>query len=221
MVLDLGAGGEDRFELLERMHADAELNSLPIVVHATREISPADRMRINRCAHTIIVEEGTNPDALLTGTALFLQGLAMDIPRSAIRIITDLEEPEPIFDGRSVLVVDDDVRNVFALTSLLESRGITVDFAEDGRAAVEIVQRDPNQFDLVLMDIMMPGMDGYDAMRAIRARSDLSSLPIIAVTAKATKEDRLRCFEAGASDYLTKPVDPDQLLSLMSVWLLR
>jgi signal transduction histidine kinase/CheY-like chemotaxis protein/HAMP domain-containing protein len=221
IVLDLEAGDDDRFELLERVQADARLNSLPILVHADRDLAAADRMRINRCAHTIIVEEGTNPDALLTGTALFLQGLAMDIPRSAIRIITDLEEPEPIFDGRSVLVVDDDVRNVFALTSLLESRGITVDFAEDGRAAVEIVQRDPNQFDLVLMDIMMPGMDGYDAMRAIRARSDLSSLPIIAVTAKATKEDRLRCFEAGASDYLTKPVDPDQLLSLMSVWLLR
>jgi hypothetical protein len=221
MVLDLGAGGEDRFELLERIQADPQLSSLPILVHTTRDLAAADRMRINRCAHTIIVEEGRSPEALLTETALFLQGVGTDLPIPGHRIITDLEEPEPIFDGRSVLVVDDDVRNVFALTSLLESRGIRVDFAEDGREAVEIIQRNPNRFDLVLMDIMMPDMDGFAAMRAIRARTDLSSLPIIAVTAKATMEDRQRCIDAGASDYVTKPVDPDQLLSLMSAWLIR
>jgi CheY-like chemotaxis protein len=127
---------------------------------------------------------------------------------------------ESVFRGKKVLIVDDDVRNVFALTSALEANGMDVVFAENGRAGIDTLQENPD-VDLVLMDIMMPELDGYEAMRAIREMPEFAQLPIISLTAKAMKGDRDRSIESGASDYITKPVDTDQLLSLMRVWLYR
>jgi CheY-like chemotaxis protein len=221
MVLDLRLGEDDGFDLLERLQSDPELSSLPVIVHTARDLPPEEEKRLRRYAETIIIKDARSPERLLAETALFLHRVEADLPPSKRAILADFHGPEVVFEGKRVLIADDDVRNVFALTSLLESRGMTVDFAEDGQEALDKIFEDPTAFDLVLMDIMMPRMDGYDATRAIRARSDLASLPIIAVTAKAMKQDRERCLDAGASDYVTKPVDPDQLLSLMRVWLYK
>ena len=133
-------------------------------------------------------------------------------------MIERLHSADPVFQGRKVLIIDDDVRNVFALTSVLEGRGMEVRFAENGREGIEALTRDP-EVDVVLMDIMMPEMDGYETMRAIRKLDSFRSLPIIALTAKAMRGDREKCIEAGASDYIAKPVDTEQLLSLLRVWL--
>ena len=131
------------------------------------------------------------------------------------------EQPDPALRGRSVLVVDDDYRNVFAITAVLEQHEMDVDYADNGRSALDKLGKAPERYDVVLLDIMMPEMDGYEAMRRIRERPELRDLPVIALTAKAMKGDRDKCIDAGASDYVTKPVDADQLVSLLRVWLYR
>ena len=136
-------------------------------------------------------------------------------------MLRSLEQPDPALRGRSVLVVDDDYRNVFAITAVLEQHEMEVDYADNGRSALDKLGKGPDRYDVVLMDIMMPEMDGYEAMRRIRERPELRDLPVIALTAKAMKGDRDKCIEAGASDYVTKPVDADQLVSLLRVWLYR
>ena len=219
MVLDLALGDEDGFDLLGRLQSDPELSSLPVIVHTARDLTQEEETRLRRYAETIIIKDARSPERLLAETALFLHRVEADLPPAKRAMLAELRAPEAVFEGKRVLIVDDDVRNVFALTSLLESRGMVVDFAEDGRRALDKFEDDPTAYDLVLMDIMMPNMDGYEAIRALRARPVLASLPIIAVTAKAMKKDREQCMAAGASDYVTKPVDPDQLLSLMRVWL--
>jgi CheY-like chemotaxis protein len=221
MVLDLGlAGGTDGFELLETVRADPAMQDLPIIIYTGKELSREEETRLRRFAETIIVKDVKSPERLLDETALFLHRVEARLPEQKRRMLEHLHDTDAVFAGKNVLIVDDDVRNIFSLTSVLEQHGMEVSFAENGRDA--LAKLDANSgVDLVLMDVMMPEMDGYETTRAIRERPQFRNLPIIALTAKAMKGDREKCIEAGASDYITKPVDTEQLLSLMRVWLYR
>ena len=221
MVLDLGlAGGTDGFELLETVRADPAMQDLPIIIYTGKELSREEETRLRRFAETIIVKDVKSPERLLDETALFLHRVEARLPEQKRRMLEHLHDTDAVFAGKHVLIVDDDVRNIFSLTSVLEQHGMEVSFAENGRDA--LTKLDANSgVDLVLMDVMMPEMDGYETTRAIRERPHFRNLPIIALTAKAMKGDREKCIEAGASDYITKPVDTEQLLSLMRVWLYR
>jgi CheY-like chemotaxis protein len=193
---------------------------LPIIIYTGKELSQAEETKLRKFAETIIVKDVKSPERLLDETALFLHRVEAKLPEQKRRMLERLHNADAVFSGKRVLIVDDDVRNIFSLTSMLEDHGMQVSFAENGRDAVALL-RERQDFDLVLMDIMMPEMDGYETTRAIRQIPELKALPIIALTAKAMKGDREKTIAAGASDYITKPVDTDQLLSLMRVWLYR
>jgi CheY-like chemotaxis protein len=221
MVLDLGLGsGTDGFQLLETVKSNPQMSDLPIIIYTGKELSPEEETRLKRFAETIIVKDVKSPERLLDETALFLHRVEARLPEQKRRMLERLHNTDAVFAGKKVLVVDDDVRNIFSLTSVLEEHGMVVSFAENGKDAIDKLEASDG-IDLVLMDVMMPGMDGYETTRAIRERPKFRSLPIIALTAKAMKGDREKCIAAGASDYITKPVDTEQLLSLMRVWLYR
>jgi CheY-like chemotaxis protein len=221
MVLDLGlAGGSDGFQLLETVKSDPAMFELPIIIYTGKDLSQAEETRLRKFAETIIVKDVKSPERLLDETALFLHRVEARLPEQKRRMLERLHTTDAVFAGKHVLVVDDDVRNIFSLTSVLEEHGMHVSFAENGRDAIAKLESTPD-IDLVLMDVMMPGMDGYETTRTIREHPEFRSMPIIALTAKAMKGDREKCIEAGASDYVTKPVETEQLLSLMRVWLYR
>ncbi|MDF2774246.1 MAG: ATP-binding region ATPase domain protein, partial [Geminicoccaceae bacterium] len=223
MVLDLGlGGGMSGFDLLERVKSDQRqaTREIPIIIYTGRELTPPEETRLRKYAETIIVKDVKSPERLLDETALFLHRVEAKLPEGKRRMLEQLHNADAVFAGKRVLIVDDDVRNIFSLTSVLESHGMNVAFAENGRDALAYLDG-TEDIDLVLMDVMMPEMDGYETTRAIRQNSRFRSLPIIALTAKAMKGDREKCIAAGASDYITKPVDTEQLLSLMRVWLYR
>jgi len=221
MVLDLGLSGDtDGFQLLERVKSDPAMQELPIIIYTGKELSPQEETRLRKFAETIIVKDVKSPERLLDETALFLHRVEARLPEQKRRMLERLHNADAVFAQKHILIVDDDVRNIFSLTSVLEEHGMSVSFAENGRDAIEKLESTPG-IDLVLMDVMMPEMDGYETTRAIRERAQFRNLPIIALTAKAMKGDREKCIAAGASDYITKPVDTDQLLSLMRVWLYR
>ncbi|HEU4564977.1 MAG TPA: HAMP domain-containing protein [Gemmatimonadaceae bacterium] len=221
MVVDLGLQGMSGFELLEQVKGDPAMRDLPIIIYTGKELEPADETRLRRYAETIIIKDVKSPERLLDETALFLHRVEARLPERKRRLLEQLHSADTVFAGKRILIVDDDVRNIFSLTSLLEDHGMTVRFAENGRDAIAMLQAEPDHFDLVLMDVMMPEMDGYETTRAIREDLRFRTLPIIALTAKAMKGDREKCIAAGASDYITKPVEAEQLLSLMRVWLYR
>jgi CheY-like chemotaxis protein len=221
MVLDLGLRDVSGFDLLERVKTDPAMHDLPIIIYTGTELTPADETRLRRYAETIIIKDVKSPERLLDETALFLHRVESNLPEQKRRMLEQLHTADSLFAGKRILIVDDDVRNIFSITSLLEDHGMTVSFAENGKDGIAMLRGDPARFDLVLMDVMMPDMDGYETTRAIRADPRFKSLPVIALTAKAMKGDREKCIAAGASDYITKPVDPEQLLSLMRVWLYR
>ena len=220
MVLDLGLHGEDGFELLERVKGTPEMQDLPIIIYTGKDLSPQEETRLRRYAESIIIKDAKSPERLLDETALFLHRVESSLPDEKRRMLEQLHKTDSVFGGKKIMVVDDDVRNIFSLTSVLEQQGMNVIFAENGRDAIELLKAQPD-VDLVLMDVMMPEMDGYETTRAIRGMPEFGSLPIISLTAKAMKGDREKSIAAGASDYITKPVDVDQLLSLMRVWLYR
>jgi hypothetical protein len=221
MVLDLGLQGrQDGFQLLETVKGDPAMRELPIIIYTGKELSQEEETRLRRFADTIIIKDVKSPERLLDETALFLHRVEAKLPEQKRRMLERLHNADAVFAGKHVLIVDDDVRNIFSLTSVLEDHGMRVSFAENGRQAIDLLKGTPD-VDLVLMDVMMPEMDGYETTRAIRQISELRNLPIIALTAKAMKGDREKCIAAGASDYITKPVDTEQLLSLMRVWLYR
>jgi HAMP domain-containing protein/signal transduction histidine kinase/CheY-like chemotaxis protein len=221
MVLDLGlGGGTDGFGLLEKVKSDPSMNETPIIIYTGKSLSPAEDTRLRKFAETIIVKDVKSPERLLDETALFLHRVEARLPEQKRRMLERLHNTDAVFAGKQVLVIDDDVRNIFSLTSVLEDHGMTVSFAENGRDGIAKLVEVAG-IDLVLMDVMMPEMDGYETMEAIRKKPEFASLPIIALTAKAMMGDREKCIAAGASDYITKPVDTDQLLSLMRVWLYR
>jgi CheY-like chemotaxis protein/HAMP domain-containing protein len=221
MVLDLtlkGGSGANGFELLEVMAKRPELRSLPVIVYTGRDLSPQEETRLKKFARSIILKDARSPERLLAETTLFLHRVEAALPQPKRRMLHDAAGAEEVFRGKHVLIVDDDVRNIYALSSVLEEAGMNVVFAENGRAGIETLKSTPN-ISIVLMDVMMPEMDGYETMRKIRQMPEFKELPVLALTAKAMKGDREKCLAAGASDYVTKPVDPDQLLSLMRVWL--
>ena len=218
MVLDLGLPGQSGFQLLEQVKTQESLRNLPVIVYTGRELSQADETKLRKYAESIILKDVRSPERLLDETALFLHRVEAHLPEEKRRILHTAHSRDAAFQGAKVLVVDDDVRNIYAVTTVLEGQGMKVVFAENGRDGIELLKKTPD-VSLVLMDVMMPEMDGYETMRQIRRFPEYRTLPILALTAKAMKGDREKCLEAGASDYITKPVDPDRLLSLMRVWM--
>jgi CheY-like chemotaxis protein len=219
MVLDLVLPDMSGFELLHQIQR-AGPHDLPIVVYTGKELTKEEEAGLERLGREILVKDVPSPERLLDETALFLHRVEANLPEAKKRILRQVHDRDPVLAGRKVLIVDDDVRNIFALTGLLESHQMQILQAENGRDGIATLQK-ALDVDVVLMDIMMPGMDGYETMRAIRALEPFKALPIIALTAKAMKGDREKCVEAGASDYIAKPVNAEQLLSLLRVWLYR
>jgi HAMP domain-containing protein/CheY-like chemotaxis protein/signal transduction histidine kinase len=218
MVLDLRLPDMSGFELIDKIQRELGNCDLPIIVYTGKDLSEKEEMQLRQVADAIVVKEANSPERLLAETAMFLHRIEADLPESKRRMIAQVMRQDPVLTGKKVLIVDDDVRNIFALSSTLESYQMDVLYAEDGREGIKLLQQTPD-IDVVLMDIMMPEMDGYETMQAIRKLDNFATLPIIALTAKAMKADRDKCIEAGASDYISKPLDIDQLLSLLRVWL--
>ncbi|MDP9043721.1 MAG: HAMP domain-containing protein [Pseudomonadota bacterium] len=220
IVLDLRLPDMSGFELLGKLHAEPALTDVPVVVYTGKDLDANERMRLRSMAKSIVLKDVQSPERLLDETALFLHRVITDLPEEKQAMVKRLHGSNEALRGKKVLVVDDDVRNIFALTTLLENQDMEVITATNGHAAIELVEHTPD-LSLVLMDIMMPEMDGYETMREIRSAPAFRNLPILALTAKAMKGDREKCLDAGASDYISKPVNTDQLLSLMRVWLFR
>jgi CheY-like chemotaxis protein len=208
------------FELIDEIHPLPAAENLPIIVYGTRPLNKKEELMLKRLCQTMPLKDVRSPERLFDECCLFLHRPIAKLPDEKRQMIDKLHRTEAVLGSKKVLIVDDDIRNIFAMTSLLEPFQMTLLSAETGKGAIEILQSTPD-IDVILMDIMMPGMDGYDTMRAIRRVAKYRSLPIIALTAKAMKGDREKCIEAGASDYIAKPVDTEQLLSLLRVWLHR
>jgi len=219
-VLDLRLPDMSGFDLLEIVRDDATLSDIPVVVFTGRELSPDEDAQLHTIARSVVVKGVESPERLLDETALFLHRVVADLPTEKQKMLERLHSSDEDLVGKTVLLVDDDARNIFALSSALERRGMNVLTATTGSEAIAFVKSTPG-LALVLMDIMMPEMDGYQTIQVIRANPDFRRLPIIALTAKAMKGDREKCLEAGASDYLAKPVDTEQLLSALRMWLHR
>lgn len=220
VVMDLGLPDMSGFDLIEQIKQDEALSKIPIIIYTGKELTRPEETQLKRLAETIIIKDVRSPERLLDETALFLHRIQANLPKPKRQILEDLHQVDSVLANKKVLIVDDDVRNIFALTSLLERHQMEVLYAENGREGIETLKANPD-INAVLMDIMMPEMDGYETTRSIRQQQQFRSLPIIALTAKAMQGDREKCIEAGASDYITKPVDTEQLLSLLRVWLYR
>ncbi len=219
VVLDLKLPDMSGFEILEHMSGKAAMRDIPVIVFTGRELSSDENLQIRQYARTVVVKGVESPERLLDETALFLHRVVSGLPAAKQELLSRLHDTDDYLVGRKVLLVDDDARNIFALSSLLERRGMEVLTATTGLEAIETLST--TDVSIVLMDIMMPEMDGYQTMQKIRSSEKHQRLPIIALTAKAMKGDREKCLEAGASDYLAKPVDTEQLLSALRMWLHR
>jgi HAMP domain-containing protein/signal transduction histidine kinase/DNA-binding response OmpR family regulator len=218
VVLDLRLPDISGFDLLDEMQQDEKLREVPIVVFTGRELSGEEEGRLRKMAKSIVLKGVQSPERLLDETALFLHRVVADLPPAKQRMLESLHETDEALTGKKALVVDDDVRNIFALSSLLERHGMQATVATNGHEAIQLMDTTPD-LSLVLMDIMMPEMDGYETIRRIRDIPQFRRLPIIALTAKAMKGDREKCLEAGASDYIAKPVNSGELLSMLRMWL--
>ncbi|MFP5276305.1 MAG: HAMP domain-containing protein [Acidobacteriota bacterium] len=222
VVLDLRLPDMTGFDVLTQLrdHPNPKLKDVPVVVFTGRELTPEEDAQLHALARSVVVKDVESPERLLDETSLFLHRVVSHLPVEKQRMLDRLHQSDDALSGRKVLVVDDDVRNIFAVSSVLERRGMQVLSAGTGREAIQIIENTPD-LAIVLMDIMMPEMDGYETMQVIRQNPALRRLPIIALTAKAMKGDRERCLEAGASEYLAKPVNTEQLLSALRMWLHR
>jgi CheY-like chemotaxis protein len=220
IVLDLRLPDMSGFDVLENLRDTPSMSDLPVIVFTGKELSPEEDARLHTLARSVVVKGVESPERLLDETALFLHRVVADLPVEKQNMLDRLHRSDDALVGRKVLVVDDDVRNIFALSSVLERRGMTVLTAGTGREAIATLESTPDMA-IVLMDIMMPEMDGYETMQVIRQNPSFRRLPIIALTAKAMKGDREKCLEAGASEYLAKPVNTEQLLSSLRMWLHR
>ncbi|WP_147049116.1 response regulator, partial [Methylobacterium gnaphalii] len=217
-IIDLGLPDIGGSELIEQIRASQGGEELPIIVYTGRELTAAEEQQLRQTASTIILKDTRSSERLLDETALFLHRAIASVPVDE-QIVLERKDVSSL-QGCRVILVDDDLRNIFSLTSALEQHGLEVLFAENGQDGIALLKTNPN-IDAMLIDIMMPGMDGYETMRMIRAQSAFQSLPLIAVTAKAMKGDREKCLEAGASDYVSKPIDMDQLLAVLRVQLAK
>ncbi|MEI8006151.1 MAG: response regulator [Bacteroidota bacterium] len=220
MILDLGLTDMSGYDLIEKIRANNKLANLPIIIYTGSELTREEEERLQKYADSIIIKGVRSPERLLAETSLFLHRVEANLPKEKQDMIRMLYSQEDVFHDRTILVVDDDSRNVFAITSVLEERGLKVISAGNGREGIDRLKAH-REINLVLMDIMMPEMDGYEAIGIIRKMKQYEKLPILALTAKAMKEDRDHCIEAGANDYLAKPVDSQKLLSLLRVWLYK
>jgi HAMP domain-containing protein/CheY-like chemotaxis protein/signal transduction histidine kinase len=220
VVLDLRLPDMSGFDVLERFRENPSLSNLPVVVFTGKDLSPEEDARLRMLARSVVVKGVESPERLLDETALFLHRVVTDLPPEKQKMLERLHHSDEALVGKKVLVVDDDVRNIFALSSVLERRGMTVLTAGTGREAISTLEATPDMA-IVLMDIMMPEMDGYETMQVIRQNPSFRRLPIVALTAKAMKGDREKCLEAGASEYLAKPVNTEQLLSALRMWFHR
>jgi len=219
-VLDLRLPDMSGYALLEKMQGEAALREVPVVVFTGKELEPEEEKQLRALAKSIVLKDVQSPDRLFDETALFLHRVVANLPDAKREMLSRLHNSNEALRGRKALVVDDDARNIFALTTVLENHEMNVLSATNGRQAIDIIKNTPD-LSVVLMDIMMPEMDGYETLREIRKDAKFRALPILALTAKAMKGDREKCLEAGASDYIAKPVNTDQLVSLLRVWLHR
>jgi signal transduction histidine kinase/CheY-like chemotaxis protein len=219
-VVDLRLPDMTGFDLIEHMQADPSLRTLAVVVFTGKELTSGEEARLKVAARSVVLKDVQSPERLFDEVALFLHRVVAELPEPKRKILERLHGSNDVLRERKVLVIDDDARNIFALTTVLENHEMEVLSATNGRQAIELVNRTPD-LGVVLMDIMMPDMDGYETMREIRRNATFRSLPILALTAKAMKGDREKILQAGASDYIAKPVNTDQLLSLLRVWLYR
>jgi CheY-like chemotaxis protein len=220
IVLDLRLPDMTGFDILEQIKINRVLSDIPVIVFTGRELSAEEDAQLHAMARSVVVKGVESPERLLDETSLFLHRVFSDMPSDKQRMLEKLHSSDENLVGQKVLLVDDDARNIFALSSVLERRGMQVLTATTGREAITLLDETPGVA-IVLMDIMMPEMDGYETMRVIRGKAEFRRLPIIALTAKAMKGDREKCLEAGASDYLAKPVNTEQLLSALRSWLHR
>jgi len=218
LVLDLMLPDMGGIELVEKIKSEVGLLQLPIIVHTGKDLSGEEEANLASLTSAVVVKDANSPERILEEVSLFLHRPAAVLDPQLRKMLESVADKEPALAGKTVLVVDDDMRNIYALSSVLEMSQMNVVCAQDGKKALEELAANP-AIDLVLMDIMMPEMDGYQALREIRKMERFNLLPIIAVTAKAMPGDRERCIEAGASDYISKPVDPARLLSILRVWL--
>jgi len=218
VVLDLSLPDMTGFAVLDAISKSPTLRGTPVIVYTSKDLTRAELTKLQKTAKAIVVKSARSPERLVDETALFLHRVHDNLPAEARKAVDKLHPPDAVLAGKQILIVDDDIRNIFALTGVLEQHGMEPVAAENGREALEALEK-RDDIDLVLMDIMMPEMDGYETMALIRAQVKYAKLPIIALTAKAMKGDREACLKPGASDYVTKPVDTDQLLSLLRVWL--
>jgi CheY-like chemotaxis protein len=220
IIIDLGLPDMSGFELMEKIKESEQLNKIPIIVYTGRDMNKEEARQLEKLANTVVLKTTDSQERLLDETALFLHRVESKLPKEKQQIIRKLHRTEEILKNKTVLIVDDDMRNIYSLTNVLEEEGMKCLIAENGRAALGMLEKHPGT-DIVLMDVMMPEMDGFEATMVIRKMNGFDKLPIIALTAKAMKGDREKCLEAGMSDYVSKPVNIDQLLSLMRVWLYK
>jgi CheY-like chemotaxis protein len=218
VVLDLVLPDADGLDIVKELENDKSDVATALIVYSAKDISKKEKMRLGHFANRIILKSEHSLEQLVDQTALFLHRIHKDVPEKMRGIIENIHSNEDVLAGKKVLIVDDDVRNLFALTTALERFGLLITSAESGQEALHILEK-RKDIDIILMDIMMPEMDGYETMKRIRSNLANKDLTIIAVTAKAMKGDRQKSIESGASDYITKPVNMDQLLGLMRVWL--
>jgi CheY-like chemotaxis protein len=219
-IVDLMLPDMEWSELITKIKRESGRPELPVIVHTGKDLTKRETDKIKKLAETVIIKDADSMERLVDETALFLHRDVADLNETQKSMMRHVNLTDPRLEGKKVLVVDDDIRNIFALTSVLERQKMEVVYAENGRDAIDLLKKTAG-IDGILMDIMMPGMDGFEAMREIRQIAKFRSVPIVAVTAKAMKGDRQKCIEAGASDYITKPVDTEQLLSLLRIWLDR
>lgn len=220
MVLDLGLRDLDGKDILKRIEGDRKIEMPPVIIHTGRDMTWEEDLELRSYSSSVVIKGVCSDERLFDEVSLFLHRVVADMPEKKRRVITSLHDADALLRGKTVLLVDDDMRALFALTRILTDRGMHVIKANNGEKAIELLDREKN-VDVVLMDIMMPVMDGYEAMNRIRAQERFRKLPMIALTAKAMRGDREVCIEAGANDYLSKPIDPDRLISMLRVWLYR
>jgi CheY-like chemotaxis protein len=218
MILDLSLPDMSGFELLNRLHSDEAIPKCPVIVYTGKELSEEENVELLKYADSVIVKGVKSPERLLDETALFLHQVIAEMPEEKQKAIRKLYRPESVLDGKQILLVDDDTRNAFALSRLLADKGVKMHIAQSGVKGLDLLDKNPETA-LVLTDIMMPGMDGYEFIHRVREQARFKNLPIIALTAKAMKGDQEKCLDAGANDYLSKPIDPDRLFSMLRVWL--
>jgi CheY-like chemotaxis protein len=218
VVMDLALPDGTGYELVEQMAASGRHRYAPVIVYTGRSLTVQEEQRLRRYSRSIIIKGAKSPERLLDEVTLFLHSVESDLPPDQQRMLREARQREATFEGRVILLAEDDVRNIFALSQVIEPLGARLEIARNGREALALLDSQPD-IDLVLMDIMMPEMDGLTAIREIRAHPMHARLPIVALTAKAMAADRQMCLEAGANDYISKPIDVDKLLSLCRVWL--